>query len=270
MYNLIALDIDGTLLNTEKKITSKVFNSIQEAKKMGTKVVLSTGRPLPGVIPLLEELKLTDEGDYVICFNGAVVQEVKSKKVISNIEMCHDDFKVVNELAKKFNTHVHINTPKNVIIPEPTPSKYTLHESKINGIDIVSMDENEIDDSITYCKIMIVDEPEVLENIIKNIPKELYEKYTIVRSAPFFLEFLNKNANKGTALASLCKNINIPIEKAIAVGDEENDQHMIKMAGLGVAMGNARQSIKDIADYITLTNNEHGVANVIDKFILNK
>ena len=85
MYKLIALDIDGTLLNSERKITSEVFNSIQEAKKAGTKVVLSTGRPLPGVVPLLDELNLNEDGDYVICFNGAVVQEVKSKKVLSNM-----------------------------------------------------------------------------------------------------------------------------------------------------------------------------------------
>ena len=117
---------------------------------------------------------------------------------------------------------------------------------------------------------MIVDEPEKLEEIMQNIPQEFHDKYTIVKSAPFFLEFLNKKANKGNALKSLCENINLPIEQSIAVGDEENDQHMIKYAGLGVAMGNARQSIKEISDYITDTNDNHGVAKVIDKFILNK
>lgn len=270
MYKLIALDIDGTLLNSEKKITNEVFNSIQEAKKSGAKVVLSTGRPLPGVTPLLDELNLNDDGDYVICFNGAVVQEVKSKKILSNIEMYHDDFVLINNLAKENNTHVHINTPTNLIIPEETPSKYTIHESTLNNIDIVSMNEEDINDDITFCKIMIIDEPEKLEDVIKNIPKDLFDKYTIVRSAPFFLEFLNKNANKGTALEALCNTINIPLSKSIAVGDEENDQHMIKMAGLGVAMGNARDSIKEIANYVTCSNNEHGVAKVIDKFILNR
>ena len=118
------IDADKLLeeLNSEKKITNEVFNSIQEAKKAGAKVVLSTGRPLPGVTPLLDELNLNDDGDYVICFNGAVVQEVKSKKVLSNIEMCHDDFVLINNLAKENNTHVHINTPTNLIIPEETPS----------------------------------------------------------------------------------------------------------------------------------------------------
>ena len=270
MYKLIALDIDGTLLNSERKITSEVFNSIQEAKKAGTKVVLSTGRPLPGVVPLLDELNLNEDGDYVICFNGAVVQEVKSKKVLSNIEMCYDDFVLINNFAKENNTHVHINTPTNVVIPEETPNKYTIHEATLNNIDIVSMKEEDINDNLTFCKIMIIDEPERLEDIMKNIPENLFDKYTIVRSAPFFLEFLNKNANKGTALKALCNAIDIPLDKAIAVGDEENDQHMIKMAGLGVAMGNARESIKEIANYVTCTNDEHGVAKVIDKFILNR
>ena len=113
--------------------------------------------------------------------------------------------------------HVHINTPTNLIIPEETPNKYTIHESTLNKIDIVSMKEEDINDDITFCKIMIIDEPEKLEEVIENIPKDLFDKYTIVRSAPFFLEFLNK-----------------------------------------------------IANYVTCSNNEHGVAKVIDKFILNR
>lgn len=270
MYKLIALDIDGTLLNKERKITKEVFNSIQEAKKMGNKVVLSTGRPLPGVTPLLKELHLTDYGDYVICFNGAVVQEVKSEKIISNIEMNCNDFKNIYEFVKQQNTNIHINTPTNLIIPTNKPSKYTIIEANLNKISIEHKKEDEIDDSITYCKIMIVDEPEKIEQIIEIIPKNLSDNYTIVRSAPFFLEFLNKKANKGTALKALCENINIPINETIAVGDEENDQHMIKLAGLGVAMGNARDSIKNIADYVTKTNEEHGVAYVINKFMLKK
>lgn len=270
MYKLIALDIDGTLLNSEKKITNNVYESIQKAKNQGTKVVLSTGRPLPGVIPILEELKLTDNGDYVICFNGAVVQEVKSKKVIADIDMNVNDFKLIyNEVCKPNNSYIHINTPTNVITPHEEPGEYSVLEAKLNKIPLIYKPANEIDENIKFCKIMIVDDPEKIEKIIPTISKDLHEKYTIVRSAPFFLEFLNKKANKGTALKALCKNINLPIEKTIAVGDEENDQHMIKFAGLGVAMGNARESIKEIADYTTSTNNEDGVANVINKFILN-
>lgn len=268
MYKILATDMDGTLLNSKKEVTKETFDAIQEAKKQGKKIVLATGRPLPGVVPYLNELNLNEEGDYVICFNGALVQEVKTKKIISNIEMSYDDFKLIYEFAKKHNTNIHINTPTNLIIPDENPSKYTLVEANLNKIDVVHLDEKDINENINFCKIMITDEAEVLEYIIKEIPKEIFEKYTIVRSAPFFLEFLNKDANKGNALKTLCNYLNIDIKDAIAVGDEENDQHMIKYAGLGVAMANARDSIKEIANHITSTNNENGVCKVIEEFLL--
>ena len=110
-------------------------------------------------------------------------------------------------------------------------------------------------------KFMMIDHPEILDECIKKIPKKFYEKYTIVRSMPFFLEFLNPNANKG---------VGIKQDEVICVGDAGNDKHMIEYAGLGVAMGNATDDIKEIANYITRTNDEDGVAHVINKFILER
>lgn len=268
MYKILATDMDGTLLNNEKKVTKEVFDAVQNAKKEGKKIVLSTGRPLPGVIRYLDELNLNEEGDYVICFNGALVQEVKTKKVISNIEMNYSDFEKIYSFAKENNVGIHINTPTNVVIPTEKPNQYTEIEASLNGIDIVSMNEKQIKEEVTFCKVMIIDDPEKLEEIIPKIPKELHDNYTIVRSAKFFLEFLNKEANKGNALKKLCKHLDIKIEEAIAVGDEENDKHMIEYAGLGVAMENARDSIKEIANHITVSNEESGVAKVINEFLL--
>lgn len=270
MYKLIALDIDGTLLNTNKEVTIEVFEAIQNAKEQGVKVVLSTGRPLPGVKPLLDKLQLNNTGDYVVCFNGAVVQDIGNEAVVSKLEMSVDDFKYINNIAKENNLHIHINTPDAVLTPNENVGQYTLLEADLNKIPYKYIPENEINDSVTFCKIMIIDEPDLLEELLPKLPKEAYDKYTIVRSAPFFLEFLNKDANKGTGMEKLCKELNITADEVIAVGDEENDRHMIEFAGLGVAMGNARDSIKEIADYITDTNDNHGVAKVIDKFILNK
>ena len=269
MYKLIALDIDGTLLNSEKKVTQEVFDAIQSAKEKGVKVVLSTGRPLPGVQSLLKELKLNDEENYVVTFNGGLVQEITSQDVISNIEMSHEDFDYIyNELAKKHDIKIHINTPNSLVVPYKEVPKYSVHESKLNNIPVICMDENEINSDITFCKVMLVDEPEIIEDIITKIPQEFHDKYTIVRSAPFFLEFLNKKVNKGSGLQALCDKLGIDPSEVIAVGDEENDRHMIEFAGLGVAMGNARDSIKEIANHVTETNNNHGVAKVIADFIL--
>lgn len=269
MYKLIALDIDGTLLNSKKEVTKEVFEAIQNAKEKGVKVVLSTGRPLPGVQSLLKELKLNDEENYVVTFNGGLVQEITSQDVISNIEMCHEDFDYIyNELAKKHDIKIHINTPDSLVVPYQEAPKYSVHESNLNNIPVVCMDENEINSDLTFCKVMLVDEPEVIEDIMSKIPQEFHDKYTIVRSAPFFLEFLNKQVNKGLGLKALCDRLNIDPSEVIAVGDEENDRHMIEFAGLGVAMGNARDSIKEISNHITETNNNHGVAKVISDFIL--
>ncbi|UOW67279.1 sugar-phosphatase [Paraclostridium bifermentans] len=269
MYKLIALDIDGTLLNSEKKVTQEVFDAIQNAKEKGVKVVLSTGRPLPGVQTLLKELKLNDEENYVVTFNGGLVQEITSQDVISNIEMSHEDFDYIyNELAKKHDIKIHINTPDFLVVPYTEVPKYSVHESTLNNIPVICMNENEINSDLTFCKVMLVDEPEIIEDIITKIPQEFHDKYTIVRSAPFFLEFLNKKVNKGSGLQALCDKLGIDPSEVIAVGDEENDRHMIEFAGLGVAMGNARDSIKEIANHITETNNNHGVAKVISDFIL--
>lgn len=269
MYKLIALDIDGTLLNSKKEVTKEVFDAIQMAKKKGVKVVLSTGRPLPGVQSLLKELKLNDEENYVVTFNGGLVQEISSQDVISNIEMSYEDFDIIyNELSKKHNVKIHINTPDSVVVPYKDAPKYSIHEANLNNIPVICMDESEINEDLTFCKVMLIDEPEIIDNIITKIPKEFHDKYTIVRSAPFFLEFLNKKVNKGSGLQALCNKLNIDPCEVIAVGDEENDRHMIEFAGLGVAMGNARDSIKEISNYITDSNDNNGVAKVISEFIL--
>ena len=117
---------------------------------------------------------------------------------------------------------------------------------------------------------MMVEEPEILQEAINNLPEYLYEKYTIVRSAPFFLEFLNKEVNKGVGVEALANSLGIKREEVICMGDAGNDEHMIRYSGFGVAMGNAFEEIKAVADFVTKSNNEDGVAYVIDQFVLNK
>ncbi len=133
-------------------------------------------------------------------------------------------------------------------------------------MEIVDFDT--IDKNTTIVKIMFVDPEEKLNKVIELLPKELYDKYTIVRSAPFFLEFLNKKVNKGFGVRLLAEKLGIKPSEVICIGDAENDIHMIEFAGLGVAMGNAFPEVKKKADYVTKTNEEDGVAHVIKKFVL--
>lgn len=268
-YKLIALDIDGTLLDSSHKITDKVKESIRKSKEKGVKVVLCTGRPLTGVKKLLEELNLVEEGDYVATFNGALVQDTFKQSAISHITLNYDHLCELNDLSQEVGSRSHFYDTKSLYTFNKDISDYTVFESYLTSSHLNAADLSDIDEDILISKFMMIDHPEILDECIKKIPEEFYEKYTIVRSTPAFLEFLNPNANKGTGIDLLAKKLGIKREEVICVGDADNDRHMIEYAGLGVAMGNATDSIKEIADYVTYSNNEDGVAHVIDKFILN-
>ncbi|WP_125154042.1 sugar-phosphatase [Clostridium rectalis] len=267
MYKLIALDMDGTLLNSKKNISNSNLTAIKNAKKIGSKVVLATGRPLKGIKKYLKELDLINTEDYCVVFNGAVVQNVKTEEILCKKLLTINDVKNIYDISKDLNIHLHLLTLDSCITPKI--GKYTQLESDLNHIPLQIKDFNKLDKNLEVVKVIFADEPDTITKSIEKLPKELFKKFTIVRSAPYFLEFLNKDVNKGTGVQLLAKNLHIPKHNIICVGDAGNDIHMIKYAGLGVAMGNAFPEVKNIADYITLTNDNDGVAHVINKFILN-
>lgn len=267
MYKLIALDMDGTLLKEDKSISERTKLAIQKAREKGITVVLATGRPIEGVSRYLEELDMYKDSDYVLSYNGALVQKTKSKEVVSKVSLKGEDVHHLYKLSKENGVNIHAFSEIQGLIT-PKTSKYTEVEATINGINIKETDFDAIDKNEVIAKVMMIDEPELLSPTAENLPKEIYEKYTVVKSTPYFLEFLNKDANKGTGLELLAKHLGIKKEEVIAMGDAGNDLHMIEYAGLGVAMGNAFEEVKKAANYITSTNEEDGVAEVIEKFVL--
>jgi Cof subfamily protein (haloacid dehalogenase superfamily) len=265
---MIAMDMDGTLLTNDKKISKENAAAIKMAQKSGVQIVLATGRPIDGIKSYLNELGLTSEKDYAIVFNGGIVQNVKTKNVISDkcLDMSAIDY--LYPLSKKLDIDVHAFTKEHGLVA-PKMNEYTELESTINKIPVNIMDFDDIDKNSTLIKFMMVGSEDKITQLMTKLPKEAFEKYTIVRSSKYFLEFLNKSCNKGEAIKSLANHLNINISDVICIGDAGNDYHMIKFAGLGVAMNNAFPEIKEIADFITKDNNDHGVAHVIKKFILN-
>lgn len=266
MYKLIAVDMDGTLLNEEKEISNRTRKAIDRLKEDGKKVVLATGRPLNGVMKYLEELNLFDENDYVVAFNGALVQNTKTKKAIYKKTLSLDAYKELYKLSQQLRVNIHALTDDCVLTPRNNP--FTEIESNINQIPIIEGAIDDIDASTIIVKVMFIDEPKILDEIIPLIPASISEKYSILRSAPYFLEFLDKSVNKGVGVSAIVKELGYKSEEVICVGDAGNDLDMIRYAGLGVAMGNAFDEIKREADYITHTNEEDGVAYVIEKFML--
>lgn len=268
MYKLIAIDMDGTLLNNDKKISKRTFDTIQDAKSQGIKVVLASGRPLQGLTPHLELLGLTDENDFVISYNGSVVQRVGSGEIIHQTSLSGDDAKLLQKTAHDLDVFIHAFSPEKGLITHKT-NEWTEIESKINAMPVTQTDFQQLDSNESVVKVMMVAEPTVLDKAILNLPLYLKEKYTVVRSAPFFLEFLHPQSNKGVGVSRLAEILDLDAEQVICIGDAENDHHMMKFAGLAVAMENADQETKDLADYITLSNEQDGVAVAIEKFALN-
>ncbi|EFI83985.1 Phosphatase YidA [Listeria grayi] len=269
VYKLVAIDIDGTLLNDAHEITTEVKQAIRKAKAMGVKVVLCTGRPLVGVAQYLSDLELREEGDYVITFNGALIQDTFTKEVISHLTLTKEDLEEIYQTSKDINLHMHFFDDKFIYTPNRHVGKYTIVEAYLTNSQLLIEDIENIPEDFLMSKAMFIDEGPTLEAGIAKLSDEFREKYNLVRSASFYLEVLNKQASKGNAVKLLAETLGIKQSEVIAIGDHENDTTMIEYAGLGVAMGNAIPAIKELANHVTTTNNESGVAKVFEDFILN-
>lgn len=269
MFKLVAIDMDGTLLKGDHTISDKTKKKIIQAKNEGVKIVITSGRPIEGLRPYLEELDFIGDNEYLIAYNGGAIYNTKDFSIINEIGLNGREFKEVNRLAKTLGVNLHGYSDRGLLIEERTElSKEEIKIVKIKE-NVINFDKDVADDE-TVIKGILVGMPEVLDRVTNDIPNKYFEKYNIVRSVPTMLEVLNKKCHKAAALKVLCEHLDIDPRSIIAIGDAANDVEMIKFAGLGVAMGNASDDIKKIADFITNTNEEDGVAKVIDKFILNK
>ena len=265
---IIAIDLDGTLLNDKKEIMPRTLNALKKASEQGVFVVLASGRPIGGMIPLIKQLELDKKENYVINFNGASINRTDTLEAIYNSSLTVKEMNEMEDFAKKNNVHSHAFINGKLYSEEE--GKYSDVEVNINHIDIEYVKYDSFTNLDVVNKYMFADEPSKLKEVYPLLPQELFNKYTIVFSSPFFLEFLNKNANKGKALEYLCNYLNISKEEAMAIGDEGNDYSMLEYAGYKIAMENANEKLKAIATYITSSNNDEGVGKVVEKFVLNK
>lgn len=265
---LIAVDIDGTLLTSQGQLTPEVCQAVAEAKAAGIKVIITTGRPIAGVTSLLEQLNLTDAGDYVITFNGALVQDVASGQDLVKETLSYEDYLSLEFLARKLGVHMHAITKDGIYTANRDIGKYTVHEAKLVNMPVFYRTPEEMSDK-EIVKIMFIDEPELLDQAISQIPSDVYDHYTLVKSQPFYLEVVAKTVSKGNAIRHLAKKLGIDMTETMAIGDEENDRAMLEVVAHPVVMENGNPNIKKIAKYITKSNDESGVAYAIRKWALN-
>ena len=251
---LIALDLDGTLTNSEKKITPKTKEALMEAQERGVRIVLASGRPTYGIMPVAEELELERHGGFILAFNGGKIVDCKTRKVVFEHKLDPDVVPVLYHETMRVGLQILVHQGAEIVATS-SEDCYVKLEAGINKMPIVQCDDflNQITYPINKC--LIVGDPAPLCALEQRILELLKGRISAYRSMDNFLECVPLG-------------IDIDREEIIACGDSYNDVGMIKFAGLGVAMANAPRDIQEIADVITLSNDNDGVAQVVEKYVL--
>ena len=266
-YKMIVLDLDGTLTNRDKVITDNTKRVLMEAQKRGKKVVLASGRPTYGVMPLAEQLHLEQYGGYILSFNGGIIMDCRTREVVFKKQLPISANAKIVELAKDEGVDL-LTYEEPAIITDNPDCPYAQKESKINGIRIKKVEDMASYLNFAVPKFLMMDDGDYLALVEARVKAALGKNFSVYRSEPYFLEILPRGIDKAQCLAQLLDQVNIRQEEMIACGDGYNDLSMIQFAGLGVAMENAVLPVRNAADYVTYSNNDEGVAHVVEKFML--
>ncbi len=264
-YKLIALDLDGTLYNSKKEITPKTVEALKKAQDLGVHVILSSGRSHSGIMDAAKAINLPNYTGYISAFNGGKVVDVKTGEILLEKHIKHNDVEEIYKLSKTHKTNILVYIDEEIY--SEFRDEYIDLEQKINRVKY-----NEVPNLLEVInkdvpKFILLESGDYLDTVEPAVQEQLKGRFSVSRSEPFFLEVMPFGIDKGTSLVMLCEKLGVDISEVIACGDSYNDLPMVKCAGLGVAMGNARDAVKEVAKFVTLSNDEDGIAHVLEKFV---
>ena len=264
-FRAIALDLDGTLTNHDKVVTPRTRQALLKAQELGTIIILASGRPTYGIVPVAECLELEKRGGYILSYNGGNIVNAKTGEKLFSQFLPDAVIPILYKYAKEKN-HALLGYAGNEIITEMPDDQYVKEESRINKMNIRKVD-NLLDALEPHpTKLRMTGDPTDMIKAEEELVEILGEKMDIFRSAPFFLELVPKGIDKAQSLLRLLSKINLTPADLMAFGDGYNDLSMLKLAGVGVAMANAAPEVRADADYVTLSNEEDGVAEALLHF----
>lgn len=264
-YRAIALDLDGTLTNHDKVVTQKTREALLQAEAEGVVIILASGRPTYGIEPVAECLELDKRGGYILSYNGGNIVNAKTGEKLFAQFLPDEVIPILYRYAKEKN-HALLGYAGNEIITEMPDDPYVKEESRINKMNIRKV-ENLFEALEPHpTKLLMTGDPADMLKAENELSEILGDRMDIFRSAPFFLEQVPKGIDKAKSLLRLLSKINLTPADMIAFGDGYNDLSMLKLAGMGVAMQNAAPEVRAEADYITLSNEEDGVAAALEHF----
>ncbi|TRX36279.1 Cof-type HAD-IIB family hydrolase [Flavobacterium restrictum] len=265
-YKMLVVDMDDTLLTDDHKISKENATMLLKAQEMGVYVVLASGRPTSAMIAYAKELQCDVNNSYMISFNGSTITDLKADKVLFEHSLTKEQIHAIYDFSKQNNTHV-ITYLDNKIISE-SHSEYIDIESTITGLEHVIVPSFKDAVTTSAVKCLLLEEPNYLKGI-EPLLKAAMPDLSVCMSKPFFLEAAPNGVDKGAAIQILAKKLNIHQSEIIAVGNAGNDLTMVQYAGLGVWVDNVDADLREFGDVIVASNNNHGVAEVVARFILN-
>lgn len=264
-FKILGLDIDGTLTNTKKEITPKVREAILEIQKKGIPVLLVSGRPTEGIIPIAKMLDMEEFGGYILAFNGGKIIDAKTKEVIYNKHIPDEEIHNIWQFAKT-NELTILTYRHGKIITNNANNEYVEIESRINKMETEQVLDFEAELVRPCDKFLIVGDPKIMEEKVKEMQELFLGRLNIFRSEPFFIEIVPMGIDKAQSLSVLLEKIGCTKEELVACGDGRNDVTMVDYAGMGVAMENACEEVKAVANFITKSNDQDGVALAIERY----
>ena len=272
MIKLIAIDMDGTLLNEKKHIDKAEKEAIHEAIEAGIKIVLCTGRPLYGILPFYEELGLSelDSEGYVILNNGCSIHKTKDWKLIDQVNFTSDDIEYLYKFSESYDINFTLVNDTYYFNIGRKPTDELIKDAGFVFSDITDISLEEAKSGKhKIMKIMFLGDPEIMADFQEKNEDIIKSKYSGVLSQSYVYEVFPKDNNKGIGLKKLAEKLGIKQEEVMAIGDGNNDIEMFEYANYSVAMKNATELAKKAAKYETDSNENDGVAKAIRKYALN-
>ncbi|MCC8162332.1 MAG: Cof-type HAD-IIB family hydrolase [Lachnospiraceae bacterium] len=263
-YKLIAMDLDGTLNNDGKKITPRTRQALMRAQEQGIRLVLASARPGPGLNRESRVIDLAAHHGIHMAYNGGRINDAATGETLFETSMpCELARKVLRHL-EHFPVTPILDDGRQFYVHDRTAYKVE-YECRNNEMECTEVDNLAEFLSFSPIKILMSGKEEELPSLMEEIGRPFRDSLSVVMTAPFYLEIIPKEINKGQGLLDVCRVCGVDPACAIAFGDAQNDIPMIRAAGLGVAMGNACRELKEAADLVTLSNNEDGIAQVLEE-----
>ena len=266
---IMAIDLDDTLLREDLTISPYTVQTLQKAAAAGIYVTLCSGRTDNAILPFVRQLEIAglEQGRFIIAQNGAVIYDLHLRREILYRTVEPEILLEAHEIASSYGLFPEVYNPTTIFTPQD--NKWTQVDVGLTGLHMEVVQGFPALLRQGHPKMVIPGEPEVLLRLQDELRENIGSRCVIFISKPYFLEIMPYNCGKGEALQWLCSRLAIPMTEAMPFGDSMNDESMIRLAGLSVAMVNGLDSIKDLARYVTeFTNNQDGLARFVEKYVL--